>query len=89
VSKRLDRGGVMRIDCDVLHTWMSAVIVVVTTPHFAITDAKGRFVLTGLSPGSHRLEVWHERLGRRQSTVNLQENETFALEAVFSSSATR
>ena len=27
VTKRLDRPGVVRIDCDVLHTWMSAAIV--------------------------------------------------------------
>jgi hypothetical protein len=41
VTKRLDRAGVMRIDCDVLHTWMSAAIVVVTTPYFTITDNNG------------------------------------------------
>jgi hypothetical protein len=28
VTKRLDRAGVIRIDCDVLHTWMSAAIIV-------------------------------------------------------------
>lgn len=43
VSKRLDRAGVVRIDCDVLHTWMSAVIVVTETPYFAVTDQSGRF----------------------------------------------
>jgi hypothetical protein len=37
VSKRLDRAGIVRIDCDVLHTWMSAVIVVTGTV-FAVTD---------------------------------------------------
>jgi hypothetical protein len=33
VSKVLDRLGAIRIDCDVLHTWMSAAIVVVSTPY--------------------------------------------------------
>jgi hypothetical protein len=32
VTKRLDRVGLIRIDCDVLHTWMSAVIIVTRTP---------------------------------------------------------
>jgi plastocyanin len=34
VTKRLDRAGVVRIDCDVLHTWMSAAIVVSDSPYF-------------------------------------------------------
>ena len=63
VIKRLDRVGVMRINCDVLHTWMSAVIVVTDTPYFAVTDETGRFSIGGLVPGRYEIEVWHERLG--------------------------
>lgn len=63
VIKRLDRVGVMRIDCDVLHTWMSAAIVVTDTPYFAVTDETGRFSIGGLVPGRYEIEVWHERLG--------------------------
>ena len=39
VTKRLDRAGVVRIDCDVLHTWMSAAIVVTDSPYFAVSDS--------------------------------------------------
>ena len=84
VTKRLERAGVMRIDCDVLHTWMSAVIVVVTTPHFTVTDNTGSFSLDGLAAGAYDLEVWHERLGINQSRVNLQENGRVALDVVYS-----
>ena len=84
VRKRLDRAGVMRIDCDVLHTWMSAVIMVVATPYFTITDSDGNFALDGLPPGHYRVDVWHERLGLKQARVNLQENSSFALEVIFS-----
>ncbi len=84
VTKRLERAGVMRIDCDVLHTWMSAAIVVVTTPHFTVTDNTGSFSLDGLAAGAYDLEVWHERLGINQSRVNLQENGRVALDVVYS-----
>jgi hypothetical protein len=71
VSKRLDRPGVIRIDCDVLHTWMSAAIVVTDTPYFAVTDEGGRFALDDLPMGAYELEVWHERLGARRRQIQL------------------
>ena len=69
VHKRLDRVGVVRIDCDVLHTWMSAAIVVVDTPYFALTDEAGRFKIDGLPAGLYELEVWHERLGTKTTRL--------------------
>jgi hypothetical protein len=69
VTKVLDKPGVIRIDCDVLHTWMSAAIVVASTPYFAVSDERGYFSVDNLPPGSYRMEVWHERLGSRMTTV--------------------
>ena len=71
VNKRLDRAGVVRIDCDVLHTWMSAAIVVTDTPYSAVTDEHGRFTLDGLPLGAYEMEVWHERLGARRRQLQL------------------
>jgi hypothetical protein len=87
VTKRLERAGVVRIDCDVLHTWMTAAIVVVTTPYFAVTDAAGSFALSGLPSGEYRMEVWHERLGHKQATVHLEDGRPFALEIIYSAAA--
>jgi hypothetical protein len=84
VTKRLDRAGVMRIDCDVLHTWMSAAIMVVTTPYFTVSDTSGNFALDGLPPGPYDVELWHERLGIKKARVNLQENKALTLDAIFS-----
>ncbi|HEX2227014.1 MAG TPA: carboxypeptidase regulatory-like domain-containing protein [Candidatus Binatia bacterium] len=89
VVKRLDRAGVVRIDCDVLHTWMSAVIVVVTTPYSMVTDANGTFAMDGLPPGNYRVDVWHERLGLKQVRVDLLENRPFFLEVSFSARVNR
>ncbi|HWP22985.1 MAG TPA: carboxypeptidase regulatory-like domain-containing protein [Candidatus Binatia bacterium] len=85
VIKRLDRPGVVRIDCDVLHTWMSAAIVVTTTPYFAVTDASGRFSIDGLPPGEYRADIWHERLGAKTARLTVTPEGSVALDVVYGS----
>jgi hypothetical protein len=63
VTKTLTRSGIVRINCDVLHTWMSAVIVVTESPHYAVTDQQGRFIIERLPTGEYEMETWHEKLG--------------------------
>jgi hypothetical protein len=86
VSKRLERAGVVRIDCDVLHTWMSAAIMVVTTPYFAVTDDDGSVAFDELAPGAYEMQVWHERLGFKKSVLTLPRSGAIAMETVFSTS---
>jgi plastocyanin len=83
VTKRLDQPGVVRIDCDVLHTWMSAAIMVVTTPYFSVTDASGTIAFEDLPAGAYEMEVWHERLGLKKTRVSLQENGVVNVDVVF------
>jgi hypothetical protein len=85
VIKRLDRAGVVRIDCDVLHTWMSAAIVVADTPYFALTDGAGRFEIDGLPAGEYDMEVWHERLGRKSMRLVVSAGTNRLIEMVYSS----
>jgi plastocyanin len=54
------RAGVVRVFCNI-HATMSAVIVVVSTPHFAVTAKNGTFRLTGVAPGEYLFKIWHER----------------------------
>ena len=65
VTKRLDRAGVVKIDCDVLHTWMSAAVIVSDSPYFAVSDERGLFLIEGLPVGLYEMQIWHERLGSR------------------------
>jgi plastocyanin len=52
-----DKAGVVTIGCNI-HDQMSAYIVVVDTPYFAVT-AGGRAALPGLPEGSYDVRVWH------------------------------
>jgi hypothetical protein len=69
VRRALDQPGRYRIVCDVGHTWMSAYVVVVGHAYAAVTDASGRFRISGVPPGSYRLRFWHEQLGTREEPV--------------------
>jgi hypothetical protein len=83
VAMRLDRAGVIRITCDVLHTWMSAAILVTESPYFALTDAAGGFKLEGLPLGEYEMEVWHERLGWRRQRLSLMREAPVSLDVVY------
>jgi plastocyanin len=54
------RPGVVRIFCNI-HAAMSAVVVVVDTPYFAVTGKDGTFQMNGVPKGSYRLTFYDER----------------------------
>jgi plastocyanin len=83
VTKVLDRVGVVRIDCDVLHTWMSAAIIVVSTPYHAVTDETGRFSIDNLPSGVYEMEVWHERLGTKTGGISIGEDSAVSIDVVY------
>jgi len=54
------RAGVVRVFCNI-HPTMSAVIVVLKSPYFAVSDRNGALRISGVTPGAYRLHVFHER----------------------------
>lgn len=62
---RFDRPGVVRVFCDI-HSHMHAFILVFAHRYFAVTDARGDFVLAPVPPGTYSLAAWHE--GRVRAT---------------------
>ena len=58
-SVRFARPGSVRVFCNI-HPAMSAVILVLTTPYFATTDARGSFRIDAPA-GIYDLHVFHER----------------------------
>jgi len=84
VTKRLDRTGVIKIDCDVLHTWMSAAIIVTDSPYFFVSNDKGEFYFDEIPAGIYEIEIWHERLGRHSQRVVVGDNGTNDVNVFFS-----
>ena len=53
-----DKPGVVTLGCNI-HDWMIGYILVVSTPHFAKTDAAGVARLRDLPAGAYDLQAWH------------------------------
>jgi plastocyanin len=58
-SVTFSREGVSYIFCNI-HPEMSAVVLALSTPLYAIADTNERFVLRDAPPGRYRLHVWIE-----------------------------
>jgi len=56
---RFTQPGVSYIFCNI-HPQMSAVVVALSTPHFAVSARDGSFRIPNLHPGQYKLGVWYE-----------------------------
>ncbi|MEY2877956.1 MAG: hypothetical protein RLZZ15_336 [Verrucomicrobiota bacterium] len=74
-----DTPGLVTLRCDI-HEHMRAVILVLATPHFTMTDADGRFRLGGLPPGHYTLKVWIDSTATRDKPVALVDGATLQVE---------
>jgi plastocyanin len=59
---RFDKPGLITLGCNI-HDWMIAYILVVSTPYFAKTDARGMAVLRDVPAGSFEVRAWHPQQG--------------------------
>ena len=59
-SFHFTRPGVVRVFCNI-HPTMSALIIVLNSREFAVTDRTGRFIIRNVPPGLYKLHVFHER----------------------------
>lgn len=57
---QFDRQGVSFIFCNI-HPEMSAALVALASPYYAVSNAKGEVAIPNVPPGRYRLEVWYER----------------------------
>jgi plastocyanin len=59
-SVRFDRPGVSFLFCNI-HAEMSAVVIVVDTPYFAMSDRSGHLTIPNVPDGHYQMHVWYER----------------------------
>ncbi len=71
--------GLVTLRCDI-HEHMRGLILVLDTPHFAVTDAEGRFRLTGLPPGSYTLKAWLSSKTTLERPVELKNGATLRVD---------
>lgn len=65
-----DKAGEVVLLCNV-HAEMSAYVVVVETPYFAVSAKDGAFVIRNVPPGKYVLKTWHEKLKPETKTVEV------------------
>jgi plastocyanin len=73
-----DRPGVAVLMCSV-HPEMSAYVVVVDTPYYAIADGKGKFTIPNVPAGKYRAQVWHESGEKTTEEVTVSDGGTIEL----------
>lgn len=65
-----DQAGRVDVFCSI-HTKMHCIVLVLPNRWFAVSDAKGRFTIRDVPPGTYRVRAWHERLPAATQTVTV------------------
>jgi plastocyanin len=69
---RFSQPGISYIFCNI-HPQMSAVVVAVPTPYFAVTDADGKFQISHVPPGRYKVEFWYESASEGELTSHTRD----------------
>jgi plastocyanin len=69
-SLTFDRSGVVQVFCHI-HSDMSAVVLVLDNPFFAVPTETGRYAIDGVPPGDYTVVGWHERVSPVERTVHV------------------
>jgi hypothetical protein len=72
----------MFVKCDV-HPWMTAHILVLDNPYFAVTGERGTFKLPELPPGTYTVSAWHEVYGEQKQRVTVEPGRPLSLDFTF------
>jgi hypothetical protein len=54
-----DKAGISYIFCNI-HAEMSAVVIALTAPYYAISDRRGQLVIANVPAGQYQLHAWYE-----------------------------
>ncbi len=69
-DKLLSKSGVYEFSVE-SRPMSRAWVVVLDQPYFAVTDARGSFIIDGVPPGLHHIRAWHPMLGVADGTVTV------------------
>ncbi len=74
-----DQPGVTNVLCNV-HTEMSAFIIILQNPYFALTDSDGKFSIKSIPPGTYKIKTWHEKLREKEQEITVVEGENVTID---------
>ncbi|MGA2102178.1 MAG: carboxypeptidase regulatory-like domain-containing protein, partial [Candidatus Sulfotelmatobacter sp.] len=55
---QFDKPGISFIFCNI-HAEMSAVVIALATPYYAVSDARGEFSIPNVPPGRYEVQIFH------------------------------
>lgn len=71
-SVMFDEPGLVTLRCDI-HEHMRALILVLATPHFVITEPDGSYRLTGVPPGRYTLKAWVDSRTTKEIPIEIKD----------------
>jgi plastocyanin len=74
MTEKFEKPEVVKVTCDV-HSWMLGWVAVVPGPA-AVTDGNGVAKVENVPAGKHKVEVWHETLGKQEKDVEVKAGQT-------------
>jgi len=74
-SAIFDKPGLVTLRCDI-HEHMRALVLVLDTPHFVISNPEGRYRLGGLPSGHYVLKAWVDSKTTREQPLDLKNGQT-------------
>jgi plastocyanin len=74
-SQQFNKAGVVKVYCHI-HSHMSATILVLDHPYFAIPQQDGSYELPNVPAGNYTIVGWHERIGERAAPVRVERGRT-------------
>jgi len=78
-SQTFSKPGIVKVYCQI-HSHMSATILVLDHPYFAVPATSGDYELANVPPGEYTIVGWHERVGERTARVRVQPGQTASVD---------
>ena len=69
-QETFNKTGLVKVFCDI-HSHMSASILVLDHPYFAIPSTDGNYEIKNVPAGPYTIVGWHERVGERSAPVRV------------------
>lgn len=78
-TQQFSKAGLVKVYCEI-HSHMSASILVLDHPYFAMPDNDGTFVLPDVPPGRYTIVGWHERVGERTASIQVDPGKVISVD---------